>query len=438
VVSGERSGVLHDGVLKDAACAELLAIIENARAIPMKNGALRGTPGTSLATIRGSEGSLAVRRGSAEQSNTSILYGDRLILKLFRHQQAGPNPDCEMIKYLAETAHFEPIPPFGGSIEYFPSASEGATVSLAMLQGFVANEGDGWKWTVDEVERFYENVAPIPFPKELRSQLVNPLDLSEQPADAGALDHIGIYSAAAAELGRRTAELHRALASTTNDPAFAPEPLEQADLQTLTENLRQQATSVFDVLKHSMARVPDEIVELAATVLSRRQRILDHFRIAADGSLHAQRIRIHGDFHLGQVLRVKTSFTILDFEGEPARSVAERRTKQSPLKDVAGMLRSFSYAAYSTLLNYTARRPEDLDRLQPWAQLWETLAAAEFLRAYREGSQGAAFLPAARADFAKLLDVYLFDKSLYELLYELNNRPPWVRIPLLGILSLTV
>jgi maltose alpha-D-glucosyltransferase/alpha-amylase len=187
-----------------------------------------------------------------------------------------------------------------------------------------------------------------------------------------------------------------------------------------------------------MVRVPDEIVELAATVLSRRQRILDHFRTKPDGAFRAQRLRIHGDYHLGQVLRVMTNFVILDFEGEPARPLAERRAKQSPLKDVAGMLRSFSYAAYSTLINYTARRPEDLDRLEPWAQLWDKSVSAEFLRAYRETAQDAEFLPAAREDFAKLLDAYLFDKALYELLYELNNRPPWVRIPLMGILSLPI
>ncbi len=307
-----------------------------------------------------------------------------------------------------------------------------------MLQGFVENEGDGWKWSIDEVERYYETVAPIPFPDVLRSELGHPFDLSEQTAAQATRDHVGIYLDAAAKLGHRTAELHRALAAATGDPAFAPEPLTGADLQTLTSNLRQQASSTFDVLKHNVARVPDEIVELAATVLSRRQRILDHFRIGGGNTFHAQRIRIHGDYHLGQVLRVKTNFTILDFEGEPARPLAERRAKQSPLKDVAGMLRSFSYAAYSTLLNYTARRPEDLDRLEPWAQLWDKSVSAEFLRAYRETAQDAAFLPSAREDFAKLLDAFLFDKSLYELLYELNNRPPWVRIPLMGILALPI
>ena len=154
--------------------------------------------------------------------------------------------------------------------------------------------------------------------------------------------------------------------------------------------------------------------------------------------LHTQRIRIHGDYHLGQVLRVKTDFVILDFEGEPARSLAYRRSKQCPLKDVAGMLRSFSYAAYGTLINYTARHPEDLARLEPWALLWERFVAAEFLRAYREAAQGAEFLPVNNTDFRKLLDIFLLDKALYEILYELNSRPGWVRIPMLGMMSLPI
>jgi maltose alpha-D-glucosyltransferase/alpha-amylase len=230
--------------------------------------------------------------------------------------------------------------------------------------------------------------------------------------------------------------LHLALASPADDPAFSPEPLTADDLQRLLASLRQQASSVLDVLKDNMARLPDEVVEVAALVLSRRSQILDHFRRSGGDGLHAQHTRIHGDYHLGQVLRVKTDYVILDFEGEPARPLAERRAKQSPLKDVAGMLRSFSYAAYATLMNYTSRRPEDLARLEPWAQLWERSTSAEFLRAYRETVPGAEFLPSDSGDFRKLLDVYVLDKALYELLYELNNRPAWVRIPLKGILSL--
>jgi maltose alpha-D-glucosyltransferase/alpha-amylase len=145
---------------------------------------------------------------------------------------------------------------------------------------------------------------------------------------------------------------------------------------------------------------------------------------------------VHGDYHLGQVLKVKTDFVILDFEGEPARPLSARRAKQSPLKDVAGMLRSFSYAAYSGLINFSARRAGDRASLEPWARLWERCVAAEFLRAYRQTAKGAVFMPENTENFRKLLDIFLVDKVLYEVLYELNARPDWVRIPLMGVLSL--
>jgi maltose alpha-D-glucosyltransferase/alpha-amylase len=184
--------------------------------------------------------------------------------------------------------------------------------------------------------------------------------------------------------------------------------------------------------------LPDEVVEIAAGVLSRRRQLLEAFSALRADGLRTQRTRIHGDYHLGQVLRVKTDFIILDFEGEPARSLAYRRTKQCPLKDIAGMLRSFSYAAYASLINYTARHPEDVARLEPWARLWERTVSAEFLRVYLETASGAEFLPAKHEDFRKLLNVFLLDKALYEVLYELNSRPPWVRIPLVGIMSLSL
>ena len=286
------------------------------------------------------------------------------------------------------------------------------------------------------LDRYYETCAPLSFPENLSDALEDPLELSEHPASQLAQDHVGIYLDFAATLGRRTAELHLALAPPTDDPAFAPEPLTSAGSSTLACRLRQHATRVFDVLKERVPSLPDEAVEVAASVLSRRRRILDHFKAVEPGRLRAQRIRIHGDYHLGQVLKVKTDFVILDFEGEPARSLAYRRAKQCPLKDVAGMLRSFSYAAYAGLINYTARHPEDIPRLEPWARLWECSAAAQFLRAYRETARHAEFLPDDRADFRKLLDIFLIDKALYEVLYELNSRPAWVRIPLLGIMSL--
>ena len=381
-------------------------------------------------------GDLRVRRSSAEQSNTSIIYGDRLILKLFRRFQAGPNPDCEVQKYLSERVHFARVPPFAGSIEYRCDGRESGT--LAMLQGLVENEGDAWRWTLEEVERYYETCAPVPYPDVNVDDPLDLLELSAQPPTDLAREHVGLYLDAAAMLGRRTGEMHRALAEPTDDPAFAPGPFTAPELSALFSDLRQQATAMFDALKDSVSHLPDDTVEPAALVLSRRREILDRFRETPGQPVqtYGQRIRIHGDYHLGQVLRAKTDYIILDFEGEPARPLPERRAKQSALKDVAGMLRSFSYGAYATLMNWSARHGEDLGRLERWARLWERSTAAEFLRGYREATVGAAFLPSELADFRKLLDAYRLNKALYEVLYELNNRPAWVRIPLMGILGL--
>jgi maltose alpha-D-glucosyltransferase/alpha-amylase len=429
-------GLLHDGLFDDQACAKLFSLIEQSGEIPSHHGLIQGVRGSRFQEILGSNAKpLSVRRGSAEQSNTSILIGDRFILKLFRRLESGLNPDCEIGRYLSESANFAGVAPFAGSIEAIPG-DRGESSTLAMLQGLVANEGDGWKWTVEELDRYYEACAAVSFPENALGETGDSLDLSERPASQLARDHVGIYLKSAAALGRRTAELHLALASAAGNPNFAPEPLTSDDLQAQLADARQHATAVFGVLKERVSHLPDEVVELAASVLSRRRRILDYLGNVKFEALRAQRIRIHGDYHLGQVLRVKTDFVILDFEGEPARSLAYRRTKQSPLKDVAGMLRSFSYAAHGTLINYAARHPENPQRLEPWAQLWERSVAAEFLRSYRETAATADFLPARRSDFRKLLGVFLLDKALYEILYEMNSRPGWVRIPMMGLLSL--
>jgi maltose alpha-D-glucosyltransferase/alpha-amylase len=438
ILSAKVSGLLHDGVFDDKTCLELLSLIENNRELDMHHGRVRGVRGKAFQNVLGSaEMPLLVRRSSAEQSNTSILYGDRFILKLFRHQEPGLNPDAEIGRYLTEKTNFDRIPPFAGSIELGPAADAEPAI-LAMLQGLVANEGDGWKWTIEELDRYFEACAPLSFPENATAELGNVVELSEQPASQLARDNLGIYLDSATALGRRTAELHLALASPTGDPAFAPEPLTAEAFHAVLGDLREHASHVLDLLKERVAYLPDEVVEIAATVLSRRRRILDYFGALKSNGFKTQRIRIHGDYHLGQVLRVKTDFVILDFEGEPARPLAYRRAKQCPLKDVAGMLRSFSYAAYSSLINYTARHPDDVARLEPWARLWECSAGAAFLRAYRGTAQGAGFLPAESPDFRKLLDVFLLDKALYEVLYELNARPAWVRIPLMGITSLTL
>jgi maltose alpha-D-glucosyltransferase/alpha-amylase len=214
-----------------------------------------------------------------------------------------------------------------------------------------------------------------------------------------------------------------------------PEPVAASDVHSLLAGLRKDAARVLDLLKESVAALPDEFIDLAGLVLARRRQILDSFRLDTEVGTLGQRIRIHGDYYLGQVLQVKSDYVILDFEGEPARPLAERRAKLCPMKDVAGMLRSLGYAAYSGLIAHTARRTEDWKSLEPWARLWERSMGAAFLRAYRDTAQDAPFISSDEG-FRKLLAVFLLDKALNELSYELNNRPAWVRVPLMGILSL--
>ncbi|MDP9113920.1 MAG: maltose alpha-D-glucosyltransferase, partial [Acidobacteriota bacterium] len=414
VISSRGAGFLHDASYDDQACAALLSFVEQGKQAPAYSGLIRGLPGADFAALRGpAVNPLSVRRTPAEQNNTSLLYDERLVMKLFRHQQAGPNPECEIGRVLTEKVHFAGIAPFAGSIEYAPSGGEAST--LAMLQGYIANQGDGWTLTLEELSRYYENCASAAGPDVTSSAAGELMELAEQEPSQMAREHVGLALDSAAKLGSRTASLHMALASITDDPAFTPEPMAASDVQKLVAGLREEAVRVLDQLKESVAGLADEFVDLAGLVLSRRSQILHSFRLAAEDGMLGQRIRIHGDYHLSQVLQVKTDYVILDFEGEPGRPIEERRRKLSPLKDVASMLRSLSYAAYSGLIAHTARRPEDWESLAPWARLWERSMGAEFLRAYRNAAQEARFLPSSEEGFRKLLAVFLLDKALYEL-----------------------
>ncbi|MEO8050153.1 MAG: maltose alpha-D-glucosyltransferase [Acidobacteriota bacterium] len=435
VVSAEGSGSLHDGLLDEGTCRMLLRCIGSQERIATRQGAILGVPSTLFQELRGSpESDLPPKRLTGEQSNSSILYGKQLILKLFRKIEPGPNPDWEIGRYLTEETDFRRVPSLAGAIEYAQEGSEGTT--LAMLQGLIQNEGDGWSWFQEELARYYEQHAPILFPPDATLPERTSPTLDGPPASALAREHLGIDLDSAALLGRRTAEMHLALASAKTDPALSVEPMHVGDFQELAGNFRFHAIRVLDRLKENLARLPDDFVEQGGLLLSRRRELLGAFQDLATAEIGGQKTRIHGDYHLGQVLLVKHDFVILDFEGEPARSLAERRAKQSPLKDVAGMLRSFSYAAHSALFAYLARHPDHADRLSPWARLWEYSTMTDFLRAYRETVASAVFVPSTSQGFQTLLDAYLLDKALYELQYELDHRPAWVRIPAFGILSL--
>jgi maltose alpha-D-glucosyltransferase/alpha-amylase len=436
VESAEGTGLLFDAAHDDATCEALLAAIDQQRDIRSQHGQIRARRGAGFDLARGPrDTNLPATRGVVEQSNTSLRFGDRLILKLFRRYSQGPNPDCEVGQYLSDETSFDRVPPFAGAIEWAQDGQEPAT--LAMLQGLVANQGDGWTWAIDELDRYFETSAPVAFPSATAGTVGrHVLDVAAEPDSSVAREALGIALDAAATLGRRTAELHIALAAGTA-PAFAPVPLSGHELTALAATLQEHGARIFDRLRVSLSQLPDEVVAQAGLVLGRRRTLLERFdRVADIGGSAGWRTRIHGDYHLGQVLRVRNDFVLLDFEGEPTRPLIERRARHSPIKDLAGMLRSFSYAAWTGLLSYSTRRPETLSRLEPWARFWDQSMGAAFLRAYRGATVGAPFVPTDDATWRTLLDACVLDKVLYELLYELDNRPGWVRIPLSGLLGL--
>jgi maltose alpha-D-glucosyltransferase/alpha-amylase len=435
--------ILHDAVAREDLRQSLLSLIEDNSEVSAHSGTLQSQRSSAFAEARGT-GPLPARTGSAEQSNTSILYDSKLIMKLFRRLQPGENPDTEIGRFLTETAHFARIAPFLGDIRLTAENSEPITV--AMLQGLIENEGDGWQWTLDELSRYYESVATSPAPHDPGKQpsFLDSLEKeTETEAHKIAHEHAGLYLDAAALLGRRTAEMHLALATQTDNPAFIAEPFAPSDLEADATRIDAQIVRTLDALKRGMSQLTDDAtVDSAALLLSRRIDLFARANVitaSAPGD-SGQRIRIHGDYHLGQVLRSRSDYVILDFEGEPARSLAERRAKQSPLKDVAGMLRSFSYAAYAGLNAFTQRRPPnneaDARNLEAWARLWQNTVSTEFLHAYRQSISANPHLIPQPPQAHILLNAYLLEKALYELLYELNNRPAWVRIPLAGILAL--
>ncbi|MFP5204333.1 MAG: maltose alpha-D-glucosyltransferase, partial [Acidobacteriota bacterium] len=385
------------------------------------------------------------RIGAAEQSNTSILYGDHYILKLFRRLEAGENPDVEVGRFLTEAAHFHSIAPYLGEISITAGGAEKTTV--AVLQGFVANRGDGWQWFLAQLAELFAAAA-----------LESPPSSSPPPGlFAGHSIHPAVAKIAqpslqaAAQLGRRTAEMHLALGGSTDLEAFAPEPLTRDDLARDAQRIESEIKSALEGLKRNLPLLDDPTADAAGLLLSRRVALLDRARAIVDAPVSGERIRIHGDYHLGQTLRTATSsgvedasggdFVLLDFEGEPARPLAERRRKQSPLKDVAGMLRSFSYAARSAAL-HCAEKQSQAGRVgasanvESWARHWEAAAAAEFLSAYHAAIAAMPSLLPGRETARELLGAYIIEKALYELMYELNNRPHWLRIPIDGILAL--
>ena len=401
----------------------LLDMIQEERETLGEAGRIRGTRAPAFSQNFSEADDARPRMLSGEQSNSSVIYGDRLILKFFRRLEKGINPDLEIGRFLTEKAHFPHIPRIAGSLEY--QTPGGMPVTQAILQEFVPNQGDAWRYALKTLNAFYERVQERQFEDSGTAEL----------SGFGG-ESMSRLLAEIALLGQRTAELHLALSSTTDDPGFAPEPFTREFQRSLQASFETLTRETLGLLRARSEVLPGEYKAKASAIASREPEIVQAFRTALSTPVNALRIRIHGDYHLGQVLYTGSDFVIIDFEGEPARPLVERRVKQSPLQDVAGMLRSFHYAAFAPLVSAaggTALSQSQVTRLGRWAEAWSRCAASRFLGRYYERSGTAGYLPLDPRERARLLETYLLAKAIYELGYELNNRPAWVGIPLEGI-----
>jgi len=372
-----------------------------------------------------------------EQTNTSVVYGDRFKLKLFRRLEEGVSPELEIGRFLTEKEPFPNAPPVAGVLEY-RSRRQDEPVTLGILHGYVHNEGDGWGYTLDSLGHYFERVLAHPGVEAPLPQGNSLVDISDESLPPIAQETIGPYLVSAELLGHRTAELHMTLASAMDDPDFVPEPFSATYQRSLCHGMRGFASQVLQLLRQRLNQLPDEVKADARKVLNLEDTIMRRFQDLTNRRITGMRIRCHGDYHLGQVLYADSDFVIIDFEGEPARHLGERRIKRSPLRDVAGMIRSFHYAAYAALRGKasTVLRPEDLPVLEKWARAWYLWVSATFLKSYLQFTADIPILPQGREGVKVILDAYLLDKAMYEVNYELNNRPDWLGLPLQGILQM--
>ncbi|HET6312776.1 MAG TPA: putative maltokinase [Chloroflexia bacterium] len=436
---GGTEGMLYDASQDKAFAALLLDSVRKGEIFGDSAYSLVAWPTPAFAHVVGEEDEhVEPKIMKAQQSNTSIAYGGRAILKMFRRLEEGTSPDLEIGRFLGEQG-FAHTPPLAGALE-FKTGDGDEPLTLAILQGFVSNQGDAWEYTLDSLEGYFESAASggaDNVPESPRGEHL--LEMLDQEVPAPVREALGPYLDSARLLGRRTAEMHIALASGANDPAFAPEPFTREYLRSRYRSVSGLTEQAFGLLENKAADLPGETREQARQVIESRQQILSRFEAMLQGQIDAVRTRVHGDYHLGQVLWTGSDFVIIDFEGEPVRSLKERREKHSPLKDVTGMLRSFHYAAYAAMFSRITKdvvASESQAGIEGWADAWHMWVSVAYLKEYLEVAGSGTSLPRNPADLRTLFDIYLLEKAVYELIYELNNRPDWVRIPLQGVREL--
>ena len=362
-------------------------------------------------------------------------------MKLFRRLEVGVNPEFEVGRFLTQHRQFVHSPPVLGALEYYRRGRPDTLMTLAVLQGYVPHQEDAWHYTLGALEAYFDRaLATQDQVTEVALSTPALLDLAKRTVPPLARQLIGPYQQFAQLLGQRTAELHRALASEPEDADFALEPFSFLYQRSLYQSMRSLTVRVYWRLGEVLPHLPGPVRAEAEELLARQDEILQRFQAVLGRPISGLRMRCHGDYHLRQVLCTGKDVVLIDFEGEPARLLGERQLKRCPLLDVAGMLRSFHYAAYAVFFERVAPQETasgaDPALLEPWARFWCGWVSAIFLKTYLKQTAEMPFLPQTRAELKILCDIHLLEKAIYELGYELEHRPDWARLPLRGLLQL--
>ena len=433
MITNGREGALYDSVYDRTFQKILLDLILRENKLSMKGGTLISKASKRLRDEYGNmdQDEIKTEVLKGEQSNTSIIYKESFILKLYRKLEDDTNPEMETLKFLTERTDYQHVPDFLGSVELKRSRNTKPAL-VALLMEFVSNEGNAFDQALFSINRFFEEVLTSDREPPVRQSNTNLID---QQIEYGqdVRDMIGeIFLENMRLLARRTGELHLALSSDHSDPDFRPETFSWLYQRSLFQGAEVLTSQVMGDLERRMDSLPEDQKEQALKLLKREKELVDTLKDITRMRIDGKKIRVHGDFHLGQVLFTGKDFYIFDFEGEPARSLSERRLKYSPLKDLTGLIRSLDYVV-QTVLGDSSFREKDLPILRSWGGVWYDVVSSAFVEEYLETMKGSGMLPGSREGLEVLFKTLLLEKAIYELGYELNNRPDRISIPISGI-----
>ena len=410
---GHREGTLLDAAADAAYISAIIKKIEASETISAEEWRLEFRP-TSRFSSASAKPVDQVRAAQTEQSNTTALVGSDYVVKLFRRLGHGINPEIEIGRFLSHNVGFTNTPALLGAVELDKAGDRSA---VAVVHEFVENQGDAWTVTNAYLDRFVEDLR-------LLSDAAN--ESNEQTA----------YQRLMQQTGRRVAEMQLALSSRDDIADFAPEPVGAEDIARWIDVILQRAERVFGELGRRRGELDELSQALVAAFLEGRSGLADQIRNLLPAHLNIAKIRHHGDFHLGQMLIVKDDVFIIDFEGEPRRSLADRRRKAPAARDVAGLIRSIDYSATAALLRALKPAPDEHGKIEQGLDQWREQSATTFFKAYREKLMETRLWPEKPEDTQRLLDFFLLEKAFYEIEYELSHRPDWLRVPLAGMLRI--